>query len=127
MSRHRAVLLGVCALVVVAGSISIGSQGSGNYPPQFPREGATKVLENDRVVVWDVTYTKGQVLPIHEHLNDFVAVTLQSGTRKITSLEGKETLSQDKFGVATFTKKGAIHKEEGASDVPTRKIFIWLK
>jgi hypothetical protein len=125
MSRHRAVLVAV--LVVIAGSASGGSQSSGQYPPQFPREGATKVLENERVVIWDVTYTKGQLLPIHEHLNDFVAVTLQSGTRKITQLDGKETLSQDKFGAATFTKKGAIHKEEGASDVPTRKIFIWLK
>ncbi len=126
MSGHRALFLAVCVLVV-PGSVPGGSQTSGQYEPQFPREGATKVLENERVVIWDVTYTKGQVLPIHEHLNDFVAVTLQSGTRKITQLDGRETLSQDKFGAATFTKKGAIHKEEGASDVPSRKIFIWLK
>lgn len=125
MSRYRALLVGV--LVVIAGSASGGSQQAGQYPPQFPREGATKILENERVIIWDVTYPKGQVQPIHEHLNDFVAVTLQSGTRKITQLDGKENLSPDKFGSATFTKKGAKHKEEGVSDVPSRKIFIWLK
>ena len=125
MSGLRPVL--VVVLVVIAGSASGGFQRSGQYPPQFPREGATKVLENERVVIWDVTYTKSQSQPIHEHLQDFVAVTLQSGTRKITNLDGTAREIEDKFGSATFTKKGAIHKEEGVSDVPTRKIFIWLK
>lgn len=27
-------------------------------PPPFPRDGATKLLENDRVVVWDVAWLR---------------------------------------------------------------------
>ena len=28
-------------------------QAAAKYPPQFPREGATKLFENDRIIVWE--------------------------------------------------------------------------
>jgi hypothetical protein len=28
------------------------------FPPPFPRDGATKIFENDRVIVWDVAWLK---------------------------------------------------------------------
>ena len=37
------------------------------YPPPFPREGATKVLENESVVIWDVTWENGKPTPMHQH------------------------------------------------------------
>ena len=121
MSGLRPLLLVVFVVLVIAASVS-GQQ----YPPQLPREGATKVFENDRVLIWDVTYTKGPQ-PIHEHFQDFVGVTLQAGSRKVTDLDGASREIVDKFGSATFVGKGVIHKEEGISDVPTRKIIVWLK
>jgi hypothetical protein len=33
----------------------------------WPREGATKVLENDRVVVWDYRFQAGREIPLHFH------------------------------------------------------------
>jgi hypothetical protein len=42
-------------------------------PPPFPRDGATKLLENDRVVVWDVAWLK-QAYPVHRHVYDYAGV-----------------------------------------------------
>lgn len=33
-------------------------------PPAYPRPGASKLLENDRVVVWDIAWLKQQY-PLH--------------------------------------------------------------
>src|SRR6266487_2638611 len=34
-------------------------QNKSGYPSAFPRPGNVKVLENDRIVVWDYTWTAG--------------------------------------------------------------------
>jgi hypothetical protein len=48
------------------------------YPPPYPRAGTTKLLENDRVVVWDVSWLK-QTYPTHRHIYDFAGVSLSAG------------------------------------------------
>ena len=121
MSGLRPLLLVVFVVLVIAASVS-GQQ----YPPQLPREGATKVFENDRVIIWDVSYTQG-AQPVHQHDQDIVRVTLQAGSRKVTDLDGASRNIQDKFGGVSFIPKGVIHKEEGVSDPPTRNIIILLK
>jgi hypothetical protein len=36
-------------------------------PPAFPRPGVKKILENERVIVWDCTWTPGVATPMHFH------------------------------------------------------------
>ena len=98
------------------------------YPPPFPREGATKILENERVVVWDVTWEKGKPTPMHRHLVDLVGVTLVPGTVRVTLEDGSSRDGQpDAVGAVSAGGKGLTHREEGTSDVPRRAILIELK
>ena len=43
-----------------------------SYPPAFPRTNATKLMETDRIVVWDIVWPKGQPTPMHQHVHDQV-------------------------------------------------------
>ena len=121
MRRFRPLLLIVFVVLAIVASAS-GQQ----YPSPLPRDGATKLLENDRVIIWDVSYTQG-AQPVHQHDQDIVRVTLQAGSRKVTDLDGASRNIQDKFGGVSFIPKGVIHREEGVSDPPTRNIIILLK
>ena len=51
------------------------------FPQPFDREGATKVMENDRVIVWDVSWLQ-RAYPTHRHLYDYAGVYYTSGDRK---------------------------------------------
>ena len=109
--------------LILASSLLLACQ---SYPPPFPREGATKLIENERVVVWDVTWHKGRTTPVHRHTRDIVGVYLGSGTRNIIAQDGTKTPSVSKAGEAVYSTKGVIHSEEGTSDVPLRAILIEL-
>jgi quercetin dioxygenase-like cupin family protein len=98
-----------------------------NYPPPFPREGAKKVFENERVAVWDVVWPKGQPSPVHEHRYDQVSVTLVGGAVRVTRLDGSSTVNHSELGSVTLTTKGTVHREEGLSDTPQHKIMIEMK
>ena len=98
-----------------------------NYPPPFPRPDSTKVLENDRVQVWDVTWPKGQPTAMHEHLYDQISITLVAGSIKVTRPGGSPTLGKSQFGSVNFVRKGTVHAEEGMSDVAQHKIMVQLK
>lgn len=97
------------------------------YPPPFPREGAKKLFENERVAVWDVVWPKGQPSPIHEHRFDQISVTLVGGSVRVTRLGGDSTVNQSQIGSLTLTPKGTIHQEEGLSDTPQHKILVEMK
>ena len=43
-------------------------------PPAFPRVGANKILDNDRVQVWNIAWLKGKPSPLHRHVFDLVGV-----------------------------------------------------
>ena len=53
------------------------------YPNAFPRPGSRKLLENDRVVMWDYTWTPGQPTPMHFHDKDALVVYLKNGAAQI--------------------------------------------
>ena len=57
------------------------------YPPPYPRAGTTKIMENDRLVVWDVSWLK-QAYPVHRHVYDYAGVYYTSGDRIIVSEQG---------------------------------------
>jgi len=97
------------------------------YPPPFPREGVTKVLDNARVVAWRVDWTKGRPTAMHEHKLDLVGVVLESGQTRVTVPGGTVTVGpQTARGAATFQARGVTHVEEAMLD-NARNLTVELK
>jgi hypothetical protein len=95
-------------------------------PPAYPREGASKLLENDRVIVWNIAWLK-QAYPLHRHPYALSGVYYTSGDRIIVSTEGARRPVSTKAGDTAFQRAGVTHIEEGASDSPLRAVFFELK
>lgn len=97
-----------------------------SLPPAYPRPGATKMLENDRVIVWNIAWLKQQY-PLHRHVYDLAGVYYAPGDRMIISTEGTKRPVSTKAGDIAFQLKGVTHIEEGTSDSPLRAVFFEMK
>lgn len=100
------------------------------YPNPFDREGATRLLENDRVIVWENVWKKGRSYPLHEHRYDMTGIFTAWGRVKVTLENGRESGANARpFEIPTgfFTLKGVIHKEETLGDEERRGIMVELK
>jgi quercetin dioxygenase-like cupin family protein len=106
---------------------SARAQVASKYPPAYPREGAKKILENDRVILWDVTLENKRRTAMHDHPYDFMSVTLTPGAIKDVGLDGTIEQRQFEVGQVRFQNRGRIHADEGASVVPRRSIVIEFK
>ena len=96
-------------------------------PPAYPRPGADKILDNDRVQVWNIAWLKGQPSPLHRHRYDLVGAYYEPGDRMIISPEGaKRPVSTRAWDIA-FQRAGVTHIEEGVSDAPLRAVFVEMK
>ncbi len=96
------------------------------YPNAFPRPGSTKVLENDRVVVWDYTWTTGLATPVHFHDKDVVVVYLAEGALTSTTPDGVSAVNEHSFGYAKFNPGNRVHTET-LTRGSARAIIIELK
>src|SRR5687768_7690311 len=99
----------VPALLTVLG----GSATAQQLPSAFPRDGAKKILENDRVIVWDVQVQKGQRVAMHTHPYDIVSVTLTPGGHQDNGADGVTEDRLFTMGDVRFTPKGRTHFEVG--------------
>ena len=52
-------------------------------PDKFPREGAVKLFETDRVIVWDYVWKTGMKTPLHLHYKVDAAVYLVAGKTRV--------------------------------------------
>ena len=95
-------------------------------PSAYPRPGTTKLLENARVIVWDISWLKQQY-PLHRHPSDLTGVYYTDGDRIIVSESGERRPVHTKAWETAFQLKGVTHIEEGASDPPLRAVFAELK
>jgi len=86
-------------------------QNTSGYPPGFPRPGAKKVLENDRVIVWDYTWVPGVPTPMHFHDKDVVAFFLEDGDLKSTTPDGQDTVNPYTAGTVKFNARNRTHTE----------------
>ena len=111
------------AIGVIA--FAIGAQQP--LPRPFPRPGVVKMLENARVVVWNISWPKGEPTAMHRHVYDLVGSYYTSGDRVITETDGTKRNVTNKAGEITFRQRGLTHIEEGISDTPLRAVFIELK
>ncbi len=95
-------------------------------PPAYPRPGTSKLLENDRVQVWDISWLK-QTYPLHRHRYDLIGVYYTDGDRMIVSQQGERRPVSTKAWETAFQAKDVTHIEEGASDAPLRAVFVEMK
>jgi hypothetical protein len=95
-------------------------------PPPYPRDGTTKLLENDRVIVWDVSWLQ-QAYPVHRHVYDYTGVYYTNGDRIIVSDRGVRSRTTSVAWDTFFYRRGVTHSEEGASDDPLRGVFLEFK
>ena len=99
------------------------------YPHAFPRDGASKIIENNRVIVWDATWLNDAPQPYHRHRYDLTGVFLRWGPLKVTRLDGTFSASQEPFEVpwVFFQPKGVTHKEEGIGPPERHAVMIDIK
>lgn len=81
------------------------------YPLGFPRPGAKKLLENDRVIVWDYAWEPNVPTPMHFHDKDVVVWFLEDGDLKSTTPDGKDTVNQYAAGTVRFSQRDRTHSE----------------
>ena len=70
-------------LLTVLSLLTVLLAHAAELPPPFPRPGTTKLLANDAVAVWDVSWLK-QKYPLHTHRYDLVGISYQEDDRIIT-------------------------------------------
>lgn len=51
-----------------------------SYPPRVPRDGARRLLESDRVIVWELQWPKGKPTSLHRHDLEHVSIGIEQGT-----------------------------------------------
>lgn len=120
---------GVCrvGMPLIAWFLFVSPILAQTHTAPFPRDGAKKVNEGDRVIVWNVTREKGKPTAMFELPLDQVSVTLTEGAVKVTRPDGTSSLEQERFGSVRLESKGTVHSEEGVSDTPSRVMVFQLK
>jgi len=96
-------------------------------PSAFPRPGARQLIDNERVVVWDVAWEKGKPTPMFQSTFDMVTVDLENSNIRVTRAKGKPKPFTFKVAQAAFIPKGSSQIEEGTSDPPRHAIVVELK
>jgi hypothetical protein len=81
------------------------------YPLAFPRPGSKKILENDRVIVWDYTWAPGVPTPMHFHDKDVVVLFLEDGDLSSTTPDGKVVVNSYTSGAVRFNARDRTHTE----------------
>jgi hypothetical protein len=78
--RRVLAVCGAAAILAIVG-IGVAAQGkpaAAKYPPQFPREGATKLFENDYVIVWEQVGRPKEAF-VHKHIRDILYFPIDPG------------------------------------------------
>jgi hypothetical protein len=96
------------------------------YPLAFPRPGATKLIDNHRVFVWDNRWTPGVPTSMHFHDKDVVVSYLEDGDLTSISPDGKTVVNPYKFGLIRYSVGNRSHKEVVTKGTQ-RAIIVELK
>jgi hypothetical protein len=138
--QRRRILIGVCVLAIAAGAAGIAAQSgkpATKYPPQFPREGATKLFENDHVIVWEQVGRPKDAF-VHKHIRDILNFPIEAGSgiavlnpdgSKGTGSSLTQTIYSKGPGGVTYSKAGIGPHAEVMTDPakPGRSIFVEIK
>ncbi len=81
------------------------------YPLAFPREGSKKLIDNDRILVWDHRWQPGVPTLMHFHDKDVVVSYLEDGDLTSITPDGKSVVNPYKSGMIRFNFGNRSHKE----------------
>jgi beta-alanine degradation protein BauB len=87
---------------------------------------ATKLVENDKVIVWEYRFKPGDNTGWHRHGHDYVVVPLMDGKLRLEMQSG-HTTAEMKAGAAYFRSEGVEHDVINTSDGDYAFIEIELK
>lgn len=96
------------------------------YQLAFPRAHAKKLLENARVIVWNVRWLPGEPTPMHFHDKDAVGIYKSGGTLQSTTPDGKTVSIELKAGDIRFNRRDRAHRELLVSGKP-HALIVELK
>jgi len=82
------------------------------YPLAFPRPNVKKVLDNDRVLIWDYSWAPGVPTPMHYHDKDVVVTYLEDGALRSTDPNGQAVINEHYFGFTKLNARDRVHTEE---------------
>ena len=99
--RGLITLLLMCVVVVSAQVV---------LPPPFPRTNATKLLDTDRITVWDIVWPKGQPTAMHRTCYDQVGTYYARGGRLITTPDGTARTAITEVGSLSTTERHDTHR-----------------
>lgn len=102
-------------------------QNATGYGPAFPRPRVKKLLENDRIVVWDYTWVQGQPTPNHFHDKDLMIVYMADGAIQSVTPDGKASPNEFTFAEVRFNLGNRTHYEEYLRGDGPRAIITELK
>jgi hypothetical protein len=124
--RIVAIFAALLLLARPAQTLAQQAQSAQTYPQPFDRDGATKVFENDRVIVWDVSWLP-IAYPTHRHLYDYAGVYYTNGDRVVVSPQGVRSPTHSTAWDHFFFRRGVTHSEEGVGTDTLRAVFLELK
>ena len=81
------------------------------YPLAFPRVGSKKLIDNDRVLVWDHRWQPGVPTAMHFHDKDVVVSYLEDGDLTSITPDGKSVVNPYKSAMIRFNFGNRSHKE----------------
>lgn len=136
--RRVLVVCGAAAFLAILGigiAAQSGQKPGAKYPPQFPREGATKLFENEHVIVWEQVGRPKEAF-VHKHIRDILNFPLDPGGgiavlnpdgSKGTGSSLTETIYKNPS--MTYSKAGIGPHAEVMVDPgkPGRSIFVEIK
>jgi hypothetical protein len=141
LNRHFGVVLSTCALATIIGIAGMTAHArraaSEKWPPQFPREGATKLFENERVIVWEQVGRPKEAFT-HKHIRDILNFGIEPGGGiTVLNADGTkgagspltQTIYRKSPNGITYTKAGLGPHAEVMTDPskPGRSIFVEIK
>jgi len=85
------------------------------------------VIDNERVLVWDVVLEKGTAGPVTPHDMDSVIMFLEGGRIRTVTAGGKTSTATRQFGDAVFVPKGTDARQTLISDASAHEIVVALK
>lgn len=95
-------------------------------PSAYPRQGARKDIDNNRVVFWDTVWEPGKPTGPHFHDKDRVEVFVTGGSLKVVDANKRETTQTVRPWSARFVPGNQVDSEE-AIGTPVRAIVFELK
>ena len=103
------------------------AQPAKDYPPAWPRPGATLLVENDRGAAWNVVYAKDKPTPMHRHRYFFAGLDLNTATIRVTQPDGKSGLHPVIKDRMWYLPRDLTHQEMSTTEPGRHTVVIDIK